>query len=210
MKKIIVCFTIISCLFGNTTAAQYLKLDNGMLSTAYRNEYNREIADIPAYTYVVNAGIDYLDCKWFYLSSQIGYTRIGGIQKAEPLPGVPWTGLTFPAERKSYVHLNTTFRGQKKYQNGLALFVGLGPYLNLRAGSNEFSNEILKYHYKLTSYYGGKGEIGFTLDIQKVRFGLSAFHLRSLSPAAKGLEWVLELSNHNWGASASVGYRIFD
>lgn len=206
----IISYVIVVFLCGNTVVAQYLKLDNGILSTSYRNDYGREIADIPIETYAVSAGFDYFNSKWFYLSSQIGYTRIGGRQKVNPLPGVEWDGLTFPAEKVNYIHLNTAIRGQKKFENGLALFVGLGPYLNWRVGSDKFENNVLEELYELKSYCGGKAEVGFTFDVQKLRLGLSVVHLHNITPTAKGFEWGLELSNHNWGVFTSIGYRLFD
>lgn len=55
----IISYVIVVFLCGNTVVAQYLKLDNGILSTSYRNDYGREIADIPIETYAVSAGFDY-------------------------------------------------------------------------------------------------------------------------------------------------------
>lgn len=80
----------------------------------------------------------------------------------------------------------------------------------LQAGSDKFENSILEDQYELKSYCGGKGEIGFTFDVQKLRLGLSVLHLYSITPTAKGLEWGLGLSNHNWGVFTSIGYRLFD
>lgn len=198
---------LLVCLACSAVPAQYLKIDNGLSSSSYRNKTGLAIIDRKMTGYALNAGLDYLEGKWFYLSSQAGYMQIGGIDRLQPSPGQGYDEDGEFREKKHYIHLNTTLRAFRKDEKGIiALFIGAGPYLNILTGPRRFDNPFFRDFYDVKSYFGGKGEAGFTADIRNFRIGLTGSYLYSITaPAASE---ALKLRNNNRMFSLSVGYRI--
>ena len=70
-------FLISFLFFAKSVNAQfnkssYLKIDNGVMLSSFRNNLNLPILTNNTVNYSTSLGIDYLQKKWFYLSSQIG------------------------------------------------------------------------------------------------------------------------------------------
>ncbi|MCD8538940.1 MAG: hypothetical protein LRY55_03640 [Leadbetterella sp.] len=137
--------------------------------------------------------------KWFYLSSQIGYAKIGGTDEFnDPEPSTI-------QEIKNYLHFNTTIRAFQR-KDALTWFAGIGPYYNLRIDGPSFTSADYKDFYKAKSYLGGRAEAGFHFDVSKIRFGLTGTYLYSFTHAAKTS--AIGLKNNNLGFFASIGYKI--
>lgn len=185
-------------LFCKIVNAQHIKVDNSLLVTSYTNSKDLPILYDKLRTYSIYLGADYLDKEWFYLSSQLGYVKIGGREKYHYID-------TSGIEESSYIHLNTTFRIYKD-NSGLRSFVGIGPYLNVLAGSNKFKTPVYNEFYGKKTYLGARGEAGFTCDINKIRLGLMVNYMLSLTPTASSS--ALNLRNNNLGGSISLGYLI--
>lgn len=195
MKKLALILLLLP--FQNALA-QHVKIDAGILSTGYWNKLGLGIVDGRAISPSVNLGIDYLETKWFYLSSQIGYTRIGGLEEST----VPEKSKL--RELQNYLHLNTTFRAFVR-KGSLTGYIGAGPYLNILTGEEKFNHQYYK-EWDLKSYLGSKAEVGFHFDQNRIRFGLNANYMYSLSPTAKSS--AMNMKNNNIGILASVGYKI--
>lgn len=201
MKKIISLLILILIFQKSVVYSQHIKVDNGILFSSYDNSKNLPILYDKVATYSVSLGADYLEKKWYYLSSQIGYTKLGGKEEN------PFLADNFKKvkQTKNYVHLNTTFRAFKELSS-FKIFVGAGPYLNILTGSSKFNNSIYHDFYDLKTFVGGKGEIGLTHDINKVRIGLIGTYMMNLSPT--GSSSALNLRNNNLGAIVSLGYSL--
>ena len=64
--------------------AQVIKIENGMtLSSMTRNEYDFFTHTATGYT--ARVGIDWLEHRWFYLSSEVGYMATGGMDQIDRL-----------------------------------------------------------------------------------------------------------------------------
>lgn len=197
MKKIALFVLILVPLKKST--AQYIKIDNGILSTAYIDPIGLGILEGKTSNYSVNLGVDYFEKKWFYLSTKVGYVKIGGTEIFNA------TEATKVSERKNYLHLNTSFRAFVR-KDAATCFVGVGPYFNALLSSDRFNSADYKDGYKVKSYLGGLGEVGFHFDVKKMRLGFAVEYMRSLSPTASSPE--IDLKNNNLGALATIGYRI--
>lgn len=198
MKKTTLIILALICLTLQTLAAQHLKIDVGVLSTRYSNKVGLSIVDYKTISPAINLGVDYFERNWLYLSSQVGYTRIGGVEKFD-----------FPEEyeRKelsSYIHLNTNIRAFVRKRD-LTGFIGLGPYLNFLIDNNRFTT-VYYQGYEINNYFGTKTEAGFHFDTNMIRVGITATYLYSLTPSANSP--ALDLKNHNLGAFFSVGYKL--
>ena len=157
-------------------------------------------SDIFGYSFLV--GTDYLENKWFYLSSEIGYNGIGGKDVDTFIQG---KNINI-SERRDYIHFNTTFRAYIR-RSGLTLFGGLGPYTNVLTSPKSFSSELYKPFYELKTFHlGSKGEIGITQQINKFKVGLVGAYLFSMTPLASSS--YLSLKNNAYSLSISAGYRI--
>lgn len=187
---------ILFLLISKVLIAQHLKLDNSILVTSYTNNKDLPILHDKLSVHSISLGADYLDKKWFYLSSQLGYFKIGGKEnyyEIEP-------------QKSSYIHLNTTFRIYKEYTD-LVFFIGAGPYLNILTGSKKFETLDYRDYYDKKTYVGGKGEIGVTCDINRFRIGIIGNYMLSVTPTASSTG--LNLKNNNLGGSISIGYLLF-
>lgn len=183
--------------------AQYIKLDNKLVfSSFYNNKKLPLLSSEKVNSYSFLLGVDYLQKDWFYLSSQIGYMKIGGKETNLLLQGNDVNIL----ESSNYIHLNTTFRAYVK-SAGSKIFLGIGPYINILAGSKEFDSSLYRSDYNFKSLYaGGKAEIGFTQDINRFRIGLVGDYLYNMSASAASP--YLILNNNTFSGAVSVGYRV--
>ncbi|GAA4445276.1 hypothetical protein GCM10023091_36710 [Ravibacter arvi] len=194
-------FSVVLFFVQNASFAQTIKIDAGLLSSSFDNKKNLPILYDKINSYSFTAGVDYLERKWFYLSSQAGYMRVGGQENNSNFGG----DTTHIKDSRGYVHLNTTVRGYKNF-DGLTAFIGVGPYLNILTGNGAFEHRIYKSFYEFKSYIGGKGELGISYDFNQIKIGIIGFYLMSLSDAAKSEG--LKLTNNNLGISLSVGYKL--
>lgn len=196
-------FSTILLFVAVTVHAQYIKLDNGVVLSSLSNKKDLALLNSSVSNYSFLFGTDYLEKNWFYLSSQIGYSKLGGRETNPSLPAE----FRSISESRSYLHLNTTFRAYVKYDD-LRIFVGIGPYVNFLTGAKNFDSEVYKPYYELQSLHtGGKADIGLTQDANKFRIGVVGTYMYGLTPLAKSD--YLSLNNNAFSVMITVGYRIF-
>lgn len=182
--------------------AQYIKLDNGLIFSSFNNRDKLPFLDSKISRYSFLLGSDYLEKRWFYLSSQIGYMQVGGKETNPALP----EEFRNVSENRNYIHLNTTFRAYIN-TSGLKVFGGIGPYVNVLTGSKNFNSEAYKPFYIFKELNaGGKVELGATEDINKFRLGVVGTYLHSLTPTATSN--YLSLKNNAFSVMITAGYRI--
>ena len=184
-----------------TASAQYLKLDNSVILSAYSNDKDLPILDSRIANYAGTIGLDYLENDWFSLSSQIGYMRIGGEQDIDI--GAPEIGRII--ERKNYVHINTTFRARRDVTD-VSFFIGAGPTIDILAGSRDAENPFFTGYTYNNVRIGGKAEVGVVQTKDKFRFGIVGGYLRSFSPTTE-TEFI-SLYNHAFTGAITVGYHL--
>lgn len=202
MKKLL--YYALFLLFSPVAQAQFIKIDNGILFSSFRNELKLDILTQRNTNYATALGIDYLQKKHFYLSSQIGYLQVGGHEQDDTLIG---TGFDQACEQTSFIHINTQFRylitTEKPFSP--SVFISLGPFANILSGKKEFKSYYQGYNFQ--NLYGGlKTELGITKDLHSVRLGLVGSYMYNLSPTAKSS--ALELTSQSYSIMFTLGYRI--
>lgn len=200
MKKILLIILLLSV---KNAHAQYIKLDNGIVFSSFHNKEDIPILSgkkLASYSFLL--GSDYLEKDWFYLSSQIGYTKIGG-KEMNPSLQEEYKNIS---ESGSYIHLNTTFRAYIKDHQS-KIFAGIGPYVNILTSAKNFESPLYNPYYSFEKIHiGSKAEIGLTHDINKFRIGLMGTYMLNLSPSAVSEGTSLYINAYS--AMITAGYRI--
>ena len=198
-KKVVVLFSLL--LLSKNLRAQYLKADNGIALSGFANRQNLFWLKSRISNYSFWVGSDYLEHKWYYFSSQIGYSVIGGKDEDVFIQNEK----VIVTERRGYLQLNTTLRAYKR-ASGLTLLTGIGPYANVLVESKHFDSDLYKGYEIKPFHLGGKGEIGLTQDIHKFRLRLVGSYLMSRTPVSK--TDYLSLNNNAFSISFTAGYRL--
>lgn len=201
MKKTLLLF---SCfLLIKMGYSQIIKIDNGFSITNLKTKkFDALHTDISSYCGFI--GIDYFNKKRFYLSSEIGYIRIGGKETNEGL------AMTDSANYKvfqsfHYGQVNTTFRIQDNSKN-TGVYLGAGPYLNILLDSNKFQSRIYKSYTAQKLNFGFKTEVGYMVSLNKIKLSLNGAYLINISPMAKSA-----YNSFNYKAfigSLTIGYKL--
>ncbi len=191
---------LISVIISN---AQDIKIENGILINSYKNNLNLDIMNLQTPSYFSSIGIDYLQKRNYYLSSQIGFLRLNGKEKFNN--GIEEIKIS---EKANYIHLNTTFRYLLSQKKNWELFVGGGPYVNFLLGNKNFMSSIYKNFYKYNSvHFGATPELGlYTREINKFKIGLVSKYLFNLTPSVK-TEGV-KLNNSTYVVNIALNYNL--
>lgn len=187
-------------LFSIVTFAQTLKISSGVfyssLDIGNSDFYDEKITSIP-----IMVGLNYLEKKNYYLSSEIGYMKVGGedliYMTDDPLNG-------YSEQKKEtfdVIQLNTTFRYKIPLKDDFHLFIGAGPKLDFFL-TRKFENyplNILNYEMPST-IFGLLSEIGATYDINKISVGFVGRYNINIKN---------DIYNYQiFGLSISLGYHL--
>ena len=173
MKKVIVCLLLALSNFS-LLSSQVIKIENG-LSISSMNSTKFNLLNDNLYTYSVLLGCDYLEHRYFYLSSGIGYIQKGGVdnviqldENAHPLNTISMKG------KWDYLHLNTSFRIKYPFKKN-HLYIGAGLKADVRTSSTDSNHSYLHEGYKMASIIPGmKIEMGFNREMKRLIIGVNA------------------------------------
>lgn len=180
MKKIILLFS--SFLLMKISYSQIIKIDNGFSITNLKTK-KFDVLHTNISSYCGFIGIDYFNRKRFYLSSQIGYIRIGGKETNEGL--IMTDSANYKVfESFNYGQVNTTFRIQDTSKN-TGVYLGVGPYLNILLDSDKFDSRPYESYIAKKLNFGFKTEVGFMVRLNKIILSLNGAYLINISPMAK-------------------------
>ena len=188
-------------LFATNTQAQFVKIDNGVVISSFNNEKDLPFFQDRVINYSFLIGMDYMEKNWFYLSSQVGYMRLGG-EETNPLLQGEFSHIT---EHKSFVHFNTTFRGYIR-SSGFKITAGLGPYINVLAANDDFDSSLYEGYDYQAIHTGAISEFGLTHDTDKLRVGLIGRYMLGLSSTAS-TEFI-SLYTDAFSLMVTVGYNV--
>lgn len=177
--------------------SQVIKFNNGLLVTKTTNKKGNFMGENIT-TYTVSLGIDYFEHDYYYLSSEVGYIKLGTKgnntytdNKHTPVSET-WDNLQF----------NTTFRVRYPIKT-LFVYLGGGPKIDLLLGNQKFNPKFLQGIPGLNrANMGVKTEIGVAYDIKKIRIGLNYSYNFNFKSVAKGLY------NYHHMLALSVGYHF--
>ena len=197
MKRIAL---IITCfIFAYTSYAQTIKIDNGISTNSIKGERIDLFPNqIPSYSVLL--GIEYFEKRWIYLSSEIGYIKLGG-QEDGTLNGVP---LKYK-QTWDYVHLNTSAR-LRATTSKTEFYLGAGPYLNVLPGSGDFHDSFYDGYSTQRINWGCKTEIGINGIINRFKSGLNCTYLLPFSPVFKSP--YTSMNARSITVYFSIGYRL--
>lgn len=185
-----------------TSYSQTIKIDNGFSITNLKTKkFDALHTDISSYCGFI--GIDYFNKKRFYLSSEIGYIRIGGKETNESLPATDSAYKVFKSF--SYGHVNTTFRIQDNSKNS-GVYLGIGPYLNILLSSNKFQSPNYNSYTAQKLNFGFKTEAGYVVSLNKIKLGLNGAYLINISPMAKSA--YNSFTYKAFIGSLTIGYKL--
>lgn len=148
-------------------------------------------------------GADYLEHKYWYLSSELRYIRLGAKDtpdlKAADISGAATTDLQW-----DYLQLNTTFRLQCPLR-GMKAYVGAGLFANCCVGGREHGAYNFTPRSRAVTW-GEVFEFGVTSVIGRVKVDLNAaYDLPNGHAASAGLT---EITPRAWVLSVSAGYVL--
>lgn len=160
------------------------------------------------YSYSGALGVDYWEHKYFYLSSEIGYTKRGGKQQLQVLDSITNPiGKEYKSEVIKYLHFNTTFRFRYSI-NRLYFFVGVGPTIDILLGEQTFTPLGNVYNLKRT-ILGVKPEVGCTFQIgKKINLGFNASRLLNIEELGRGGYLDTKINGQTTLLMLSIGYRL--
>lgn len=198
-------FLLILLLVVSTIDAQIVKFSSGMSvsSMPSRSEVlNRYIAK-----YYTSVGCDYLEHKYFYLSSEFAYTSLGGRGNNGFINLSP----TRTMEMWNYLHLNTTFRVRYSFDQ-IHLYLGCGPKLDILVDDDKFKSPFFSNleGYRMDNLsFGGKLEMGGAYDYRKICLGLNVSYLLNIGSVGVGGDTgYLKFHRSAFLLVLSIGYKI--
>lgn len=171
LKNLFFLFAII--MSGSYATAQTIKVNNGISFSSFNSD-QFDVLEKRVNSYAFGIGMDYLNKKQFYISSEVGYLKIGGAEQNPNLSGE----LSKIEETWGFIQLNSTFRLKIFSNSDRHVFVGVGPKADLLVSDENFNSEVYSPYYKMEKFsMGGKTEIGIVRDIDRIRLGLNASYL---------------------------------
>lgn len=192
---------VVLCMTSLMAPAQFLKIDNSIVMSAYSNDQDLPILDSRVTNYAISVGLDYLVRDWFSLSSQIGYMRLEAEQEVDIAP--PEFGEI--TEQQAFIHLNTTFRPHLQKED-VSFFVGIGPTIDILAGDQGANNSFFNGYTYNNVTFGFKAEVGVVQTTEKLRFGVVGGYLRGFTPTLE--TDAISLFNDSFTAAITIGYRL--
>jgi hypothetical protein len=210
--------------FAVFSNAQIVKIQGGTsISSLNWQDKVSSIYQMPAPSYYddnligysIYAGIDYLDKKYFNLSSNIGLIRKGGkrdIQRYNDHYN-PSTGIDTQKPALDYLSINTTIDFKYPVRETIAPFISFGPRFDYLFSSSEhfdtFEEVGVLKKTSLGLILGG----GVKYDVSKLQFGLRADYYLDFKKVA---DWSAEdfpgnggqISAKTFTISLSIGYRL--
>jgi hypothetical protein len=192
--------TCICFLFLGTCYSQTLKIDNGISTHSLKGEkFDLFPGKVSSYSGLL--GLEYFQKKLFYLSSQIGYLKLGG-KETGTFDGVPANNT----EAWNYVHLNTSIR-LRHQDRKTEFYVGAGPYLNVLLGAGTLHRALYDGYTTQRVNWGCKTEAGINEEIiDKFRIGLNCTYLLPISSVVKSP--YTYINARSLAFYISLGYRL--
>jgi hypothetical protein len=204
MKKVISLFLICinSFLF---TGAQTVKIDNGIgFSQMKSNQNNLFTKNYCSYN--IGVGLEYLEYKYFYISSKIIYLNRGGKDEMIVTNESGESILKNLCENWNFISFNTTLRTKISLKEHFFYF-GIGPFIDVLIGSDNFSNTGFTTYKADKILFGICPELGFNYFLtHKMYLGLNCAYNHSFIPLVKHDN--IKLYNKSFNCLISFGYKL--
>ena len=117
------------------TTAQIIKFDNGISISSIRNNKSDQILPDSHVGYTSSIGVEYLEHKYFSISTELGYIQKGGRIASDIYSGDEYPIANKLDIRLDYIQLNTTFRIRFPMSK-FSTYSGVGPKIDIPVSSN--------------------------------------------------------------------------
>ena len=186
MKKVIICL-LLTLSNLSLLSSEVIKIENG-LSISSINSTKFNLLNDNLYTYSLLLGCDYLEHRYFYLSSGIGYIQKGGTDNIIQLDENTHPVNTIPIKGKwDYLHLNTSLRIRYPFEKS-HLYLGAGLKADVLTSSTDNNKSYLSEGYKMASIIPGmKIEMGINREVKRLVIGVNASYLIDFKDAGKSI-----------------------
>lgn len=153
-------------------------------------------------------GLDWLSGRYFYLSSAVGWQRIGGNTSVLTSPEGEWQRFVTVGKHWDFVHLNTTARFQYPLSR-LNVYAGAGFYANCLAGSRTERDDFYSTDVDFVAErvnFGELVEVGLTTvqGRMKMDFNVS-YQIHNNHVVRCGST---KLYGDVWNVSLALGYLL--
>ena len=201
MKRIlIIAFLVI---INQSVFSQVIKTESGISISSMKTNYI-DILNTNLVKYSFLFGCDYLEYKYFYLSSELGVVRLGGKEQNASYGNSPFEF----SESWNYFHVNTTFRLRYPIRNTF-IYIGAGPKIDILVKSNKFNNS---FFYNIPCgleqiSFGSNIETGFCTNFNRLQVGVNIKYLLNLRKKIGNISSGA-LERNAFLFSIVLGYRI--
>lgn len=198
--------------------SQIIKFEGGTTISYLRNK--ADFLSDPKFSFAGAVGVDYMERKYFYLSSSLAFQHKGALDnKYYTLPGTGAPLIEKLSVGRNYMHFNTTFRGRIPLKKG-HIFLGAGPKIELLFGKRtlvhkEKGNETTTlnvYGYKANRWsIGGIVEIGYNHYLgEKFIVGLKADYMTDFKALRQKESKFPRQHQDAFRIMASFGIRLYE
>ncbi len=213
MKKVLSIGTMLLLFCGTSAYSQVVKVIGGAVLTAMSDAY--DIYEKQRTFYTGGIGVDYLEGRLFYLSSEITYKPRGGKALVEIATSPVDVTDEYVSTRVDYLNINTTARVKYAF-SGLNLYAGVGPKIDIRlgvhndvpvnvAGEDQPFPELQSSDLK-SVVWGIKPEFGFFYDLNNFRIDVNAAWMIDFTRIGKN--YSTDLHSRSFNATLGIGYRF--
>ena len=199
-RMLIIAFFVI---INQSVFSQVVKTESGISISSMKTNYIDILnANLVQYSFLL--GYDYLEHKYFYLSSGFGIIKLGGKEQNASYGNNPFEF----SESWNYFHVNTTFRLRYPIRNAF-IYIGAGPKVDLLVESNKFHDSFFQNIpcglEKIS--FGGNIETGFCTNFNRLQVGVNIKYLLNLR---KKIGYISsgDLERNAFLFSITLGYRI--
>lgn len=206
MKKLILLCSLFCVFCVEKTFAQVFKIENGISFSKMNLPGNAFHDNLSMYS--MNVGCDYLERKWYFLSSEIGYVRKGGADNAVYIDNPSDLRAIHLKNTLDYITINTSFNIKYNFR-GFNLYAGIAPTLDFlvknrfksdtpEANQNE---EVFSAHKVVLGF---KPSIGVFYDTDKIRLSVEASYMKNITKLSE----LKSMKSNTFLLSFGIGYKL--
>lgn len=206
MKKL-VCLIGLICLFcSERVFSQVIKIENGVSFSKMNLPGNVFHDNLSMYS--MNVGCDYLERKWYFLSSEIGYVRKGGAENAVYIDDPSDLRAIHLKNTLDYITINASFNVKYNFR-GFNLYAGIAPTLDFLVKNRfksdapeENQNEEIFPAHKIV--LGFKPSIGIFYDTDKIRLNIETSYMKNITKLSRSNS----MKANTFLLSFGIGYKL--
>lgn len=195
MRNKSIVFLLLLLLTTPRVFSQVLFVENGVSLSSLQHLYDKNSC-----MYQMNVGIDYVNSKWYFLSSSVGFLQRGGKYAYTYLENIGnEEQLLYKKEYAKYLTINTLFN--LKYEmHRMQYYLGVGPQLGINVGDNVISD----YDSLKTIQYGLKAICGVNYTVQNILLGVNFSYLPTFGSMFESKDG----HDKTFAFNFRIGYRL--